>query len=56
MSKEIKLIVTADDYGLSEGVDKAVIEAIKTKPNRISTVTILMNFDRSEKALKNVTG
>lgn len=52
MTKKIKLIITADDYGLSKEVDQATLEAIRA--GSITTVSVMMNFDRSEQALKDL--
>lgn len=51
MSK-FKLIITADDYGIHPVVDDAIIDGIKR--GVINSVTVLMNLDTSEKALKRL--
>lgn len=52
MKGKIKLITTADDYGVIKEIDDGIIEAIKA--GSINTVSIIVNFRRCKSSLKKL--
>ncbi len=48
----IKLIITADDYGIHKNIDDAIIKGINK--GIINSVTVVMNMPRSKQALKRL--
>ncbi len=48
MSSKIKLIITADDYGMCKAVDDGIIEGIKA--GVINSVSVCMNFKKYSKS------
>lgn len=52
MPSKIKLITTADDYGVLKEIDNGIIKAIKARS--INTVSIIVNFKRCKASLKKL--
>lgn len=50
MVKKMKVIINADDFGMNEGITKAIIECFKK--GYISNTTIMPNMPYSEKAVE----
>jgi len=54
MPSKVKLIVTADDYGIIREIDDAIISGVKA--GIINTISVVVNFKRCKKALKKLIG